>query len=384
MNQTRSVAYFRASDWWIGKASALLALVYGYAYWFRLSVVDFIPLAIASLLTIVGFAVLGYQLNDWYDQPSDALSGKANMFAGKSKGTVIRYFLLSLGLLFFPWIYLPADRLSIALISAQLCAFLLYVHPFTRWKEKPLLGIVADTLYAHVIPTLLSLHTFSLAAEKKVPLAIYILLTAAQFVNGLRNILLHRLMDAGADKKAKVFNEMIAADQQKVQQLVRGLIPVEALFTLSWLFLLLQADRWIWILFTSMYLLLYLLSFQRERMKQTPVLRKLNWAHFPNFMWEWALAGLFLSCLVCQDISFLGLALFHVLLFYSYETADYLSRLMQKSSHFMLQYIYYPTNRMLSLLVNYAIYYFMRLLGVDLIREKTTFLGYWRSKRKNS
>ena len=384
MNQSRSAAYFRASDWWIGKASALLALVYGYALWFSLPFMVFLPLAGASLITIIGFAMLGYQLNDWYDQSQDALSGKSNMFSGKSAITAAGYFFLALLLIFLPWLFLPFDRLSMVLITMQLLAFFLYAHPLTRWKEKPFLGMITDTLYAHVLPTLLSLYTFSLAAEKSVPPIIYFLLTAAQFVNGLRNILLHRLADAEADKAAGVFNEMITANQQHMFRLASFLVPVEGLCAGGWLYFFLSDHHWLWLVFSLFALLLYGLSFLQQHLQQMPVLRKLNWSHFPNFLWEWGLSFLFLIALIQADKLFLLLAFFHLLLFYGAETGDYLSRVVEKSYHFFLTYLFYPGKKGLSFLVNYTIYYFMRLLGVDLVRENTTFLGYWRRKRKDS
>jgi 4-hydroxybenzoate polyprenyltransferase len=67
---------FRAEDWWIGKASLLLGLVYLFSIRFRISFSDFWLWGLCSLVTIIGFASLGYLVNDYFDQEKDARVGK--------------------------------------------------------------------------------------------------------------------------------------------------------------------------------------------------------------------------------------------------------------------------------------------------------------------
>ena len=75
---------FRVKDWWWSKAALLMGMIYLFAAWYHISLVQFVPLSVLSLITISGFASMGYLFNDLFDIEKDAAAGKSNFLAGKS------------------------------------------------------------------------------------------------------------------------------------------------------------------------------------------------------------------------------------------------------------------------------------------------------------
>lgn len=161
-----------------------------------------------SLVTITGIAGYAYLLNDWADIIPDAKAGKSN--AASMLNTLQRFMLLFL--FFFmaliPWFFFPFKWLNTAILLAELLLFCAYSFPPFRLKEKAIAGVIADALYAHVVPAVLASLTFLAIAEKhtthtdlvKQNLPALISITAWQLFLGLRNILLHQIEDYTNDK----------------------------------------------------------------------------------------------------------------------------------------------------------------------------------------
>ena len=106
----------------------------------------------AALATTIGFVGFAYLTNDLADRKKDALAGKLNGTASLSNSTIAILILAFLSSALLPWLYLPIDHVSVACITAELALFVLYAFPPFRLKERGILGVFTDALYAHAIP----------------------------------------------------------------------------------------------------------------------------------------------------------------------------------------------------------------------------------------
>ncbi|OPZ97717.1 MAG: prenyltransferase [Bacteroidetes bacterium ADurb.Bin408] len=200
--------FLRVSNWWHYKAAPLMAFIYAKAYINKAQPETLIVPAIVFFLAVIGIASLGHFINDWADIEEDRRSGKQNYVAGLShKQRIISGILLTLFCL-APWLYLKTDVQIIALLCLQLLLYIVYsVRPF-RLKNRHISGIVADTLYGHVIPALVVLAVFSYYGSFMQlfsfnNLFAFILITWL-FCKGMRNIILHQLDDRKKDRMAGI------------------------------------------------------------------------------------------------------------------------------------------------------------------------------------
>ena len=378
---------FRIKDWW-SKASLLMGMIYLFAVRYQISFEKFISLAILSFIAIAGFASMGYFLNDLFDVKKDALARKRNFLTGKSPLVITFLFLMSATFVLVPWYFLPKTNFSFILIGAQLLLFIIYSAPPIRLKERGMAGIVTDALYAHGLPTFLAAYTFSLAANKAFPTPDIILLCIWQATSGVRNIVLHQWWDAEADKKSGSKNFIAGLTALECQWLVFKLITFELVFSLSFFsFLLLRLN----ILFVICFLTVIGLyacafsSFKRLSLlfspKGTNVFFNSDSKFFPNNIYEKWLPVAYLVILSMSDLRFLLLLVLHQALFnfslYSLVADGIYGR--WKSIPFRGHLI--TVRIFLSYPGNYFIYYVFRIFGVDLKKENTSALAYFRRRR---
>jgi SAM-dependent methyltransferase/4-hydroxybenzoate polyprenyltransferase len=372
MSQDKSVkGAFRVKDWWKSKAAFLMGLVYLFALWFSIPFLQFIPLALLSLCTIIGFASMGYLLNDLFDIRQDVLSGKKNFLAGKPPYLILAMFLLSSVFIFTPWIYLPANNFSFILIALQLSLFLVYSVPPIRLKERGTAGLMADALYAHAVPTILAAYTFSLAAGQNFPGFAMIFLFAWQFTNGLRNILLHQSEDMHADKMSGTKNFAATMSEEGFIVSIKYLIITELFFCLLFLAFLSSYN----IRFYSGILTLLIFSAIVQNLfykRGIGALLGSKWRYFPNNVYEKWFPPLFLFFLCILNKLFIIFLLSHLVLF------NFIVYLWLYNKLVVLwNEIIFPAG---SAIVNYPIYFSLLLFGINLKKEKTSALTYFKNK----
>ena len=153
------------------------------------------------LIGVIGIAVTGHVINDYYDRVIDKKAGKSNSLTNIRREYVITILVLLQIVALLPWFFLGAGTLIWLLISLQYLLYILYSHPLTRWKGKGVLGVFADALYGHSIPVLVTFLAISPNAginilDNKI-LIISIFLW--QILKGGRNILLHQIEDRKID-----------------------------------------------------------------------------------------------------------------------------------------------------------------------------------------
>jgi len=235
----RLIAFFqffskdlRLSNPWRYKVPALMAVPY---FLLLVSDVDNYTSTLAILLsfcTIIGIAGIGYLSNDWSDRQHDKAAGKRNATEALSTqqfGLLLAFFL---GLALSPWLWFPMNTWSYVLLPTELILFALYAFPPFRLKERGLAGVLADALYAHVVPALLAAITFFLiTGEQYDKLYKYLLVLGAwQLVLGIRNILLHQLQDEQNDRVSGITTAVTQLGKHRVLTLLRWLIvPAEVL-----------------------------------------------------------------------------------------------------------------------------------------------------------
>ncbi|MBL7799992.1 MAG: UbiA family prenyltransferase [Chitinophagales bacterium] len=363
---------FRAEDWWIGKASLLIGLVYLFTIYFQIPFEHFGLWAMCSLVTIIGFASLGYLLNDFFDQDKDRLAGKKNFLLNKTTIQKSVYFGIALLMLFTPWYYLPFDTFTIVLIVLQLSLFLSYSMPGIRLKERGLLGLITDALYAHSIPAVMAVHTYTLISDKPADGVWVALLFAWQFCVGLRNILLHQLNDSDADQlsNTKTFTNKYGVPI--TNSFLNGLRSTELVLLLVLVSMLCIQNQWFFVAVVGIVLsLLLFLSMD-----------KLNGYrfYFPNLLYDHLLPLSFIIILCISDIRFLLLFPIQLLLF----SGKWLYALLES---FELQHslnaikngcyrVFHSIFAGIKLGVNWLVYLLFKVVGVDLIKEKTDAKGY--------
>lgn len=190
----------RANDWKASFVPFVMGFVYLWLLIFQLKPTKHTGfLCLFSLLTTIGFASFGYLINEFFDQDEDKRAGKLNRFEKIGVGLSSILFLLSILATFLPWIYLPSNKWSWVLICLEMGSFLLYSIPPIRIKRFPLISCVFDASYAYLIPIVLSMHTFSIHAEKSLFSSHLIWLAIPAFFIGFRNIVLHQIKDVIGD-----------------------------------------------------------------------------------------------------------------------------------------------------------------------------------------
>lgn len=194
----------RVNDAWRYKVPVLIAVPYWVIYHYHtpfLYALFFIGLSFA---TIIGIAAYAYTLNDWADIEKDAAAGKPNAMAALSNTNRLILLAAFFALAVSPWFFFPYTQLTISLLVLELVLFVLYSFPPFRLKEKPILGILTDTSYAHILPCLLAALTFQAVPQNLHPcfdsfLFFITVLCVWQFALGIRNILLHQQQDYNND-----------------------------------------------------------------------------------------------------------------------------------------------------------------------------------------
>lgn len=161
-------------------------------------------LIVAYILTGIG----GYLVNDFFDREQDKVSGKSNVTSGKSNAII--WLIITFSWLFSFIIILKFSVFASFLLVLQFLLLIAYSVPQIRLKENPILGIITDALYAHVVPLIILLAFFKIDYES----ISVITLVLFSFTVGLRDILLHQKLDQENDLKSNSNSFAIKFDKE--------------------------------------------------------------------------------------------------------------------------------------------------------------------------
>lgn len=382
--QIKNKKIFRINDWWKSKAALLMGMVYLYTAWFAIDFEKMISLSLLSISTIAGFASFGYLCNDFFDRGKDTITGKRNFLIGKSNGQIILLFLVAATILSVPWLYLPFNALSIFLFAFELLLFFFYsVKPF-RFKERGLLGIITDALYAHAIPVLLSLYTFHLVAQLSLQILPIGILLLWQTTNGVRNILLHQHEDLDADKKSDVKNFVSELSQETFFTLIKYCMAVEIILSTAF-FTLLSLGNFQFVFCVALIFFFAAMSFIIFFNPGLSIFLRTRWKYFPNPVYEKWLPVALLLGLSSQDISFLILVFAHITLFnFSFYREFFNHVLLPFIDWLKVRFIFclITLRRIFSFIINYTIHLAFLAFGINLKQENLSALAYFRKHQQ--
>lgn len=234
----RFVKELRVHKAWNYKIPLLLSFTYLIVYMGEVGTQIFTLSIICSYLTILGFAGTAYLINDYSDKEPDLVSGKQNFFSTRLYKHFFVYLLFFVLIALLPWLYLPIDKLSIFLIALQFTSYILYSFRPFRFKEKGVLGLLCDTLYAHVIPAILAIHTFYLIIGERLidHIDIVLVVVVWQFFSGMRNIYSHQYEDLNNDLKSSTNTWVTNFSYENRNRIYKTLIALEVLSFISFLF----------------------------------------------------------------------------------------------------------------------------------------------------
>lgn len=349
----------RLTEWWRPKGGFLVSLLFFFLATYEVAFANGINLVFYSILTLTGFAIAGYVLNDWSDIASDKQVGKANSMEGLAiplRGFVL---LIALGLTAFPWLYFfEVDSFSLALIVLQLLLLTAYPVPPIRLKQFPYVALVVDALYAFAVPSVLAWHTFNLTIKEATTVA-YLLFASLgvwMFSTGLRQILNHHVSDRAADSKTGTPNVAVLHQPSTIQSWIqRVLFPIELL---ACLFFFGSVGVTSGFFPAVVFLIAAIAGYKQLSRRRCWFNVTFDKTHLDSFASFWlGLVSAF--ALTAADFKYLALLVVFVLLFtdlvYHPILSVLASKLMRKSKGFLLFPFQFG-----SLLFNWTLYYFRK------------------------
>ena len=198
------MTFLKIDRWWTTHYGTMLASV-----WLVLAIAPTPPplptllhtLALFTVATL-GIGTFGHLLNDLTDIEQDGMTGARNLVAGQGAWSRLTLLAAVLGAGIAPWWWLPTTPAVATLVAAEYGLFLLYSVPPVRLKERGFPGLVADALYAYVVPNAFAMLLFASLAKATIPTWILAAVLVWCFSFGLERIMYHELLDAAGDARS--------------------------------------------------------------------------------------------------------------------------------------------------------------------------------------
>jgi 4-hydroxybenzoate polyprenyltransferase len=375
----------RAEDWRLSLVPFVIGCIYLWIGFYHLPFnLQTLLLFTLSVITTFGFAALGYFINEFFDKKTDLLAGKKNRLVHLPILLQLFLFLLCLSLALIPWLSLPANGISVLLITLEILLFLLYSLPFPKLKSIPVISSLVDAAYAYAVPLLLTFHTYSLFANHRANQWMIFLLLACVIVIGVRNITIHHINDLFKDQRSntKTLPQVIGVFGT-TYLLITLLVLEIALMLITTLYFISDAPFW------STWLIAYciFIAWRLKELLPLPNVESINLhplRHLtdPAYQYIFPLVALLYVIYIHPGWTLLlpfHLAFLFPLPFLLKAKAVLSSAIV--SFYYMLKrlsvyVIVYPT----SLTINYAIYFLFLAFGVNLRKEGIDAWSYLKRK----
>lgn len=359
----------RAKDWRLSFVPFIMGCVYLWLWLFQLPLSGHIGLlTFLSLVTTIGFASLGYFINEFFDKQSDAKAGKINKLAHLSPIVQLSIFCGALLITFVPWIWLPSSLLSWVLIVLQVVLFFIYSMPVPRVKERPYLSLITDAAYAYIVPLALSFHTFSLIANRVgFSVWLYFFLIAVCFI-GIRNIIIHQIFDALKDARSGHKTFPVLKGIATTQKVLFALTLYESFFLLLALSILSlsRPDILIYLLIHCGFLFYSLKALISSKFKSGTEKMTINY----SYLYVFPLVMLFLAGL--NNYYWWCMLPIHTILLVPNFFVEKIVWLVIRMYQYTRSLLIVEVRHAISCMINYPIYYLFKLFGTDLIKEQKT------------
>lgn len=369
-NITQLIIATRFKDWRLSFVPVIIGVVYFWLYWFEIKLgLHSSILFILSLLTTVGFACFGYFINEFFDKESDKKAGKINKLSLINPGLQLLIFLGSLTIMLVPWFWLPSDLITWVLIGVEISLFLLYSLPFPRLKRFAFISGIIDSSYAYVVPMILSCYTYQLFSKKNIP-DFFLFMTLGFFIIGYRNILIHQVNDIFKDMRAGITTLPQKLGTIKTSWTILVLLISELGILISFLSFAAFTSQIIFLCLAGYFVFLLYRVLQLRNVKSIRFISIHPIRHltdpFLQFWFPWIILGILISF----D--------WHWIILIPIQIALIISKSLIEKVGQQLRWC----RRVLSLFVNYSIYYFFKIFGVDLINENKSAAGYLKNKMR--
>jgi 4-hydroxybenzoate polyprenyltransferase len=192
-----------------------------------------LPALARLLLAIIAVAGYGYVLNDVFDIEEDGRRGKVNSMAGLRRWQQAALLVSLASLSLAPLVGGPFGPESSFLVAANLVLPMLYSIPPIRLKERGILGVLADAMGVHVVPTLVfavSIARLSEPASGSKTTALVLVAAVWALVTGARGIIVHQVKDRESDLSAGVRTFGGGLDPATARKVIfRRIFPAELL-----------------------------------------------------------------------------------------------------------------------------------------------------------
>lgn len=242
----------RLTEWWKPKAGTIFSLLLFYLALWNVPFQVGVQLLFYSIITLTGFGLIGYFLNDWADIPSDRKAGKTNLVDGIP--TFWRWVIFTglLAVTLVPWfLYFKVDNWSVGLIAAQFVLLAAYPLPPVRLKNYPKVAILTDSLYAFAIPAVLAWHTMDLTADLNLnqgQKTHFIVLFLWMLALGVRQMINHHVTDRRNDARTGTPNLALKIRPVGLRKFIQTVVfPTELIGGLLFFIVLIDGmDPFLW------------------------------------------------------------------------------------------------------------------------------------------
>jgi 4-hydroxybenzoate polyprenyltransferase len=302
----------RSIDWWEPKIIPLLSIGYLTILLHAENIWDHFGWLLFLILAISVGAIYVSILNDFTDLKFDMASGKTNRlerFSAKNRKFIL---LASIVLAVLFCLFFINDMLSLWLYLAAYISFSLYsIMPF-RFKDRGILGVIADASGAHLFPSLLIVSSTSFRLGVEIDIYWFIIIGIWSFAYGLRGILWHQFWDKESDLSINIKTFATSTDTSLMKPIEYIITAVELSALLLILFYILEPLPLVALLFYF----LTLIGYKKLKIQSVMILAPNGAYHI--LMNEFYLVLLPLSliatCSIKSPLCWL-LIVFHVLLF---------------------------------------------------------------------
>lgn len=373
----------RFNDWRYSFIPNIFGNIYLWLFLFNIPVSPkSVLLLTCSLITSVGFAALGYFINEFFDKKDDYLAGKLNKLTAITPLKQFLLLLLILACTFIPWVFLPKNDLSFALMAIQITLFLLYSSPPFRFKKIWLAATIIDSLYAYVVPFVLSSYTYYLfSPETPRSTLISVILTvymATLFLVGARNITIHNINDVFNDKRLGILTLPRRLGVVNTNAYLKSSIYIEFLLSVALCSLLSSFN--LLFLFGTFIVVRQLITYHKKLIiTRNGILVNKTIRHAPDQLFQRVFSILFLANLIFHDPIWSFLLVFHLFVFIPASAYKPIISWIVRAKIWLHKFKI-QLKHLLSLAINYTIYFVFLLFGVNLIKEKKSAWQYLKTK----
>jgi len=157
-----------------------------------------LPQIFKLLIAYFTVGVAGYFINDFFDIEKDRISNKFNILNLFNKIWVCVFVII---LIFFGLLIVKSiSEKAFYILFVQIFVLILYSAKPFRFKEKGFLGVITDSVYAHVLPGIILIQVVN--DYVVVSNWLWLCFIMLNFSIGIRDILLHQLNDYAKDLKS--------------------------------------------------------------------------------------------------------------------------------------------------------------------------------------